>query len=140
MTDEKLYLVIAGYFSLTEQELPDKCTGDELKNRKEVWDPYQDVMNDIAVRINDIGVDSFYNWDEFTELEDYNEEYEDIFVDFISKYFTAQNEKGKIEIKEVDFTWTDDSGCVGYDYEATINLDLYDLWHKFRKNFLKGRD
>lgn len=134
MSDEKFYLTIAGYFSLTEQELPANCTGEELKNRKEVWDPYQDVMNDIKVRVCDIGLDSFYNWDSFTEeLEGYNEEYEEAFVDFIAKYFTAQEEKGNIEIKEVDFTWTDDSGCVGYDYEATINLDLYDLWRKFRK-------
>lgn len=132
MADEKLYLVIAGYFSLTEQELPDNCTGEELKNRKEVWDPYQDVMDDIKMRVCDMGLDSFYNWDEFTELEDYDEEYEEAFVDFITKYFTAQEEKGNIEIKEVDFTWTDDSGCVGYDYEATINLDLCDLWRKFR--------
>lgn len=132
MSDEKLYLVVAGYFSLTEQKLPDNCTGEELKNRKKGCDTYQEVMDDIEMRVNDIGVDAFYNWDEFTDLDDYDEEYEDAFVDFISKYFTAQNEKGNIEIKEVDFTWTDDGGCVGYDYEATINLDLYDLWRKFR--------
>lgn len=127
MREESL-LQISGFLQTTN-DVDGKLTEYDIKNMgRQLW---EDLISDISYRL-EIG-DNILNYNDMEDEKFDTEKFDDFIYDTIHSLI----ETNKIHINTVDFSYYNGGEDSGYDYIATVDVDIYDLLDQFRTSSRK---